>query len=333
MFLASHDDLLLDLHKQCPKTHEHVAILGAAGGIPRAKFAQEWPRLLCEAVAKGCDRVIRNRRTTLQKSFPTSAKAESLPECPGCRGNLAKTHPKHDRGPTCRHPTVQSIPLKEYSCQGCKRNLSKLDRTQHNYDETCKYSVQDLDKLRQRSDAVNGEHVVPPRVQSHDDPTSFERSTPSDPVVDADEDGNIGTRGPDQTQRNRREHEDKEVQAESMDTAAWTDFDLGRAASALRNGTDSQKHRIIRRLHTRWYHASASKMTEIFTLAGVPEEVLKSISSICETCRICRQWQRPSPKSKTHTRISTSFNEAIQLDLLFWNALVLLHIIDEATRY
>ena len=337
MFLASHDDLLTKLDKQCPGNHEHVPILGSTNGIARAKFAQEWPRQLCEAVAHGCQTVIHNRRKQLtyqvQVCYPsgsssTSNKAESLPECPGCRGNLVKTHPKHNRGPTCRYRTVETIPLREFPCPECKRNISKMNAAQHNYDQTCKYSAEDLDQLRQRSDAVHGEHGFPPHSQASHDPTSFEPTTPTNPIRDADEDGNVGTRGADQTQRHRREYKEEGVQAESEDTAAWTDFDLGRAASVLRTGTPSQIRRIIRRLHTRWYHASADKMTQIFELAGVPEAVIKLVQGICETCRICRLWQRPSPKPKTHTRISTNFNQAIQLDLIFWSNLVVFHIID-----
>lgn len=74
-------------------------------------------------------------------------------------------------------------------------------------------------------------------------------------------------------------------------------------------------------------------MTDILELAGIPEDVKELVPTICETCRICPMWQRPQPKAKTHTRISTNFNEAVQMDLLFWNSLIILHIIDEATRF
>ena len=44
-------------------------------------------------------------------------------------------------------------------------------------------------------------------------------------------------------------------------------------------------------------------------------------------------WHRPSERAVTTTRLSTKFNEVVQVDLLFVEDLILVHMIDEATRF
>ena len=44
-------------------------------------------------------------------------------------------------------------------------------------------------------------------------------------------------------------------------------------------------------------------------------------------------WHRPADKATTSTRVSTKFNEVVQIDLLFVEDLIILHMIDEATRF
>jgi hypothetical protein len=74
-------------------------------------------------------------------------------------------------------------------------------------------------------------------------------------------------------------------------------------------------------------------MQDILQAAGVPESVKKLISSVVDTCRICRMWVRPQPKSMATSRITTRFGEVVQCDLLFVEEMVILHLIDEATRW
>ena len=52
-----------------------------------------------------------------------------------------------------------------------------------------------------------------------------------------------------------------------------------------------------------------------------------------DTCRICRSWARPAPKSVATSRISERFGEVVQSDLLFYKRKVILHVVDETTRY
>ena len=75
--------------------------------------------------------------------------------------------------------------------------------------------------------------------------------------------------------------------------------------------------RTLRRLHVRFWHAPAARLTEILRLAGAPRSALSKTKDTVETCRICRTSQRPSPKSMTTTRLARDFNNIVQWGMLF----------------
>ena len=70
--------------------------------------------------------------------------------------------------------------------------------------------------------------------------------------------------------------------------------------------------KALRRLHLRWYHATIAQMTRLLSLVGVPQDVMKLIAEVVDTCRICRTWARGAPHVRTATRISLRFNQALQ---------------------
>ena len=56
------------------------------------------------------------------------------------------------------------------------------------------------------------------------------------------------------------------------------------------------------------------------------------VRGIVDSCRICRSWQRPPPKSITTTRLATDFNMIVQWDILFHRRIMISHLLDEAIR-
>ena len=57
------------------------------------------------------------------------------------------------------------------------------------------------------------------------------------------------------------------------------------------------------------------------------------VKDIVDTCRICRMWARPLPKSLTTVRLATDFNRIVQWDILFHRKLMVSHLLDEAIRW
>jgi len=62
----------------------------------------------------------------------------------------------------------------------------------------------------------------------------------------------------------------------------WSQFDVKRVLRTLRMCTMSQAKVTLRKLHIRWFHASAQTMENLLGRAGVPKEHLDLIPSICQ---------------------------------------------------
>ena len=113
----------------------------------------------------------------------------------------------------------------------------------------------------------------------------------------------------------------------------WTSFDLGKALRNLRSANTPTIVRQLRILHLRWWHVKSAKMQALLTAAGLPRTVTDMVPSVIDTCRVCRQWQRNGKDAITSSRLSIEFNANIQCDLLFIGTLIILHLVDEATRW
>ena len=126
-----------------------------------------------------------------------------------------------------------------------------------------------------------------------------------------------------------------ELQVEELPKEAvdWTSFDLGRALRSLRSTDLKVITRTLRSLHIRWWHASTARMVGILRAAGLSKQVLDAVKPVHDTCRICRQWSKPGARAIATLRLSTAFNECVQCDLLFVSTLIILHLVDEASRW
>ena len=107
--------------------------------------------------------------------------------------------------------------------------------------------------------------------------------------------------------------------------------------------------RRLRRIHLRWYHATASQMTRLLEMIGCSESTLKLIPDVVATCRVCRTWTRRAPDVKLAVRLSIRFNQCVQVDLIFYECAatplgssssfrtptqhIILHMVDECIRW
>ena len=103
--------------------------------------------------------------------------------------------------------------------------------------------------------------------------------------------------------------------------------------TAFRSGMNDVQRRILRRLDVRWWHVSPTKMTGILKQAGIRGPVLELCKDVCNTCRICKDWILFGNTPMVKPRMSTSFNEVMQADLLFWNEVIILRMMDECIRF
>jgi hypothetical protein len=108
---------------------------------------------------------------------------------------------------------------------------------------------------------------------------------------------------------------------------------LGRSLSLLHSANEAVVRRTLRRLHIRLWHHGVAKMSNLLKHAGAPATAVKLLPEIIDTCRICRMWKRPTPKSATNTRLAEKFNDTVQWDILFYKKEMISHMLDEAIRW
>lgn len=126
---------------------------------------------------------------------------------------------------------------------------------------------------------------------------------------------------------------DEQDPSVSIPVPDWTSWDLGNALRNLRGQNRPIMIRTLRKLHIRWWHASADRLANILTLAGLPKEVIDAARDVVSTCRVCRTWSRPAHRAQATLRLSTAFNDTVQVDLLFIDTLIVLHMCDECLRW
>ena len=71
-------------------------------------------------------------------------------------------------------------------------------------------------------------------------------------------------------------------------TQEWTAFDLGHALKLLHSRDPAVIRRTLRRLHVRFWHAPSIRLSELLRHAGAPDEAIKAIGPIVDSCRVCR---------------------------------------------
>jgi hypothetical protein len=98
------------------------------------------------------------------------------------------------------------------------------------------------------------------------------------------------------------------VEEKPDELVEWSTADLGNTLRELRTQDKGLVTRALRKLHVRWWHSPATRMKQILSTVGLPESVLSQIKDVCDTCRICRAWARPSSKSMTTTHAQTVKN-------------------------
>ena len=139
------------------------------------------------------------------------------------------------------------------------------------------------------------------------------------------------SRGPDLVQRQRKTFREHSTSPENPHD--WTNFDIGRVVKLFRVGSDAQIRLSLRKLHTRWWHASEHVMKKFLQRVNVPDRVLQLIPEIVQTCRVCREWAKPGPSHQRSAEMSNTFNDQVECDLMFYRKVIIFHMIDRCTRW
>jgi hypothetical protein len=281
---------------------------------------------------------------------PAGADAGDLSwrKCPGCRWRVERTDVSHTRVPDeCKYPMTETI---IWDCESCRMRRPR-DAAGHNYlPGQCRHAS----TVGRRGGPRAGRHPRPGHVPADTEPTSgLEAAGPSGALGEADEaaaaraeaasaadgdaapgdppgrssssssstsrppaDAESRRRGPDLHQRERRSWADSGTT--TVRPTDWTSFDVQSSLRGLRMSDEGGRRRILRKLHLRWWHATAAMLTRTLRAAGMPKEVLDLIPSIVSTCAVCRLWTSPGPDTVASVRVVQGFGIEVEGDLLFF---------------
>ena len=99
------------------------------------------------------------------------------------------------------------------------------------------------------------------------------------------------------------------------------------------DGNITRVRQLLLGLHERLWHSPASDFCNLLRRAGLPTEILNEAMESVRQCPICRKYVRLPNRPQMRARGANIFNEAVQLDLFFWESNTYQILIDEATRF
>ena len=294
---------------------------------------------------------------------PTRSRDPNAPEpkgspCLGCRHYRARNDPEHNRKVgECGYPYDNP---EIWACDACLEHKPRLDQ-KHTYTPSeCKWATAQVRSHAPRT----GRHPRDPATPASDDPTANAPGTVGGTELGADAEQELeqredrvlkqltkmkeveqqmegassssssaprNPRGPDTQQRHRTTI--AETGSGPANTTDWTNFDVARALRALRLGDDTQQRLVIRKLHLRWWHASAAAMERLLERAGCPKAALDKIKPICDTCAACRAWAKPRPDSIATIEVVDKFNQKVEYDIVFIYKYAIFHLVDKCLRW
>eukprot|EP00971_Amphidinium_carterae_P030095 591580-Amphidinium_carterae.1 len=330
------------LHRHCNHEHDHGHMVG---GMSSGQ-SQVWPVSLCRSIAELVMRAVHSdpKHVCIADVVEFGCYPGSLSEgqssgyrqCPGCRGHKSALDPSHTRkAGECRWSDMSeaAVRARAFVPRSSHGRVNVLRDARHEVPlSSAQGEVLNLD-TEQRSHA--GGSVAAPGVADEvvEGDVSEVAAGSDEAAVDAAiRKLLVEADGIDEYIRKQR---DAETQATSPDEVPdWSAWDLKRVAKWLQQPMSVSRIRaVLRRLHVRWWHCSAERMLGILRTCGVTESVLAEVRGVCDSCAICRKWHKPNPKPRTTSRLSTAFNETVQLDILYIERKPVVHMIDEATRF
>ena len=91
-----------------------------------------------------------------------------------------------------------------------------------------------------------------------------------------------------------------------------------KSVKELRNPDINVVKRRARRIHLRWYHATAPATIRLLEMMYCPDSAIKFVQDIAATCRVCRTWTRKALGANLAFRIRGRFNQCVPVGLMFY---------------
>eukprot|EP00971_Amphidinium_carterae_P097471 1928904-Amphidinium_carterae.2 len=353
--LTNLNSLAEALDRRCDQTHSHQRLEGGS----RVRKAQTWPialaRTIAQAIVEGIDveisRSLRHRKVTFAATTENMYPVQ-FDLCPGCRGRRAALDPSHTRVlGECRWsdegemmersrawaPRNPRKPKEEKPLRERSRKKEQTEQVVSEQGPAAGSATLPGEADTAQEIEVEMTRSMEPLARPQASTSASSSSTTKAVTTEGDEeneevidDKTVATR------KKRITITDSSTQASNgVDAPDAAAYDLTRVGSTLRReGQDLNTVRsIIRRLHHRWWHASAPRTRKILEASGQPARVLDEIESVVDSCAVCRSWKRPHGRPQSSSTLPSTFNDRVQADILWIDGQPTLHLVDEATRF
>ena len=98
---------------------------------------------------------------------------------------------------------------------------------------------------------------------------------------------------------------------------------------------EGDKKKMAQKLHSQFCHPPVKRLLQLIKAAGLGNdaELIKHIYEISESCSICLEYKRPSPRPVVGLPLATKFNEVVAMDLKMIDGKWVLHLIDHVSRF
>ena len=95
----------------------------------------------------------------------------------------------------------------------------------------------------------------------------------------------------------------------------------------------SNKKKVAQKLHSQFYHPTSDKMIRLVASPHEDTELKQQICKISEECTICQVRKCPNAKPVVRLPTTIEFNEVVAMDTKVIENKLVLHLIDQVTRF
>ena len=105
-------------------------------------------------------------------------------------------------------------------------------------------------------------------------------------------------------------------------------------SETLKNRSDQELKKIAKKLHQQFGHCNSKRLIKLLQKSDFHEKKFFEIIEKCEeTCEICQMSRRAPTRPVVALGRASHFNDSVAIDLKFFDKKIVLHMIDEFTRY
>ena len=100
------------------------------------------------------------------------------------------------------------------------------------------------------------------------------------------------------------------------------------------SGRTLNDEQVANKLHRQFAHASSRQIVTLLKKAEKYHEPLElELTKVEQACDVCARFKKPRPRPSVGLPMATVFNEAVGIDLKFLDGVIVIHLVDLATRY